>query len=156
MNTNDAVLEAPATGVCGLREFLIARVGDTPVAIAADRVETVVDATRGAEPPCDEPWVAGWFLHRERMWLSVHLAGRDAPRAAGAKRIVLRERDHARFAIEVDEVHGPAVLDEVRREAVRPAGWRAPAQWLGKGVSFDGRPVCWVDVDAVAADLAAD
>jgi chemotaxis signal transduction protein len=154
MNTNDAVLEAPAPGVCGLREFLIARVGDTHVAIAADRVETVSDAPRGAEPPCDEPWVAGWFVHRERMWLSVNLVGRDAPRAAGAKRILMRERDGARFAIEVDEIHGPAVLDEVFREPMKPAGWGAPDRWLGKARSFDGRPVCWVDVDAVAADLA--
>jgi len=154
MNTNDAVLEAPARGVCGLREFLIARVGDTLVAIAADRVEAIVDAPRLSEPPCDEPWVAGWFVHRDRMWLSVNLVGRDATREVGAKRLVIREKDHARFAVEVDEVHGPTLLDEVRREPMRPAGWRTPTRWLGRGVAFDGRAVCWVDVDAVAADLA--
>jgi hypothetical protein len=52
-------------------------------------------------------------------------------------------------------VHGPAVLDEVLREPMRLKGWSAPQKWLGKARSFDGRPVCWVDVDAVAADLAA-
>jgi len=148
------VLEAPAPLISGLREYLIARVGDVHVAVVADRVETIVDAPRGAAPPCDEEWVAGWFTYRERMWLSVSLDGRATQRALGAKRIVLREKDHARFAVEVDEILGAAILDEVKRETMRPAGWRAPEWWLFRATSFDGRPVCWIDADAIADDLA--
>ncbi len=152
MNDANAVLEAP---VRATTEFLIARVGESHVAIPADRVDCVLDARRGAEPPCDEPWVAGWFLHRDRMWLSVTLVGRDAPRGASAKRVLVRESVGARFAIEVDEVHGLALLDEVRPEPAGPSDWRAPKRWLTRGVAYDGRPVRCVNVDAVAADVSA-
>jgi len=154
MSNNDSLLATPVPAACGLREFVIARVGDAHVAVPADRVETILDGRVGAEPPCGEQWVGGWFEHRDRLWLAVRIEGRVAPRGAAVKRIVVRESDHVRFAIEVDEVFGPAVLDDVADEAPAGSDWIAPAAWLRRGAAYDGRPVCCIDVDAVAERLA--
>ncbi|MBI3875369.1 MAG: hypothetical protein HY300_05315 [Verrucomicrobia bacterium] len=89
------------------------------------------------------------------MWLVVRLEGRDAPRSPAAKRIVVREIRQSRFAIEVDEVFGVAVLDNVASTPFPAWGWRAPAGWLKRGVAHDGRTICCVDVDSVATRLAA-
>jgi chemotaxis signal transduction protein len=153
MSINDTTLQSSVPDSCGLREFVIGRVGGTHVAIPAERVESVIDAKDGSEPPCDELWVAGWFLHRDRLWLSVRLDGRDVPRATVAKRLVIRESDHLRFAIEVDELLGSAVLDDVGTAPFDAEGWSAPSEWLRRGEAYDGRPVCCVDVDAITAHL---
>jgi hypothetical protein len=156
MRDNESLLETTVPAACGLREFVIARVGDAHVAVPADRVETVVDGRVGADPPCEEAWVGGWFEHRDRLWLAVRIDGRVPSRGVPVKRIVVREADHLRFAIEVDEVYGPAVLDDVDDAPVADGDWIAPSSWLRRGAAFDGRPVCCVDVDAVAAHVAAD
>lgn len=154
MSQTNSLADARVPATCGLRDFLVARVGGTHVAVPADRVDAVLEARAGNDPPCDEPWVGGWFVHRDRMFLAVRLDGRDAPRSPVAKRIVVRESDHARFAIDVDEVYGPAVLDDVMESPFPAVGWHAPKDWLRLGVAFDGRVICRVDVDAVAARLA--
>ena len=154
MSTHDAVLDTSASAATGLRECLIARVGQTRVAVPLDRIETVLEGSVGAEPPCDEPWVAGWFVHRDRLWLVVRLEGRRARPGANAKRIVIRESEGVRFAIEVDEVYGPAVLDHVADETIEVRGWLTPGGWLRRGAAYDGSPVCCVDVRAVAQRLA--
>jgi chemotaxis signal transduction protein len=156
MSNNDSLLATSVPAACGLREFVIARVGAVHVAVPADRVEAVVDGRVGAEPPCDEQWVGGWFEHRDRLWLAVRIDGRAERRAESVKRIVVRESDDLRFAIEVDEVYGPAVLDDVADAPVAESGWIAPAGWLRRGAAFDGRPVCCVDVDAVAGHIAVN
>jgi len=156
MSNNDSLLATPVPAACGLKEFVIARVGDAHVAVPADRVETVVDGRVGAEPPCHEQWVGGWFEHRDRLWLAVRIDGRAPSRGAPVKRIVVRESDHTRFAIEVDEVFGSAVLDDVADEPLASGDWIAPAAWLRRGSAYDGRPVCCIDVDAVAARVAVN
>ena len=158
MRNTDVVSQVTATepGTPGRKEFVVARLGHTRLAIAADRVEAVLDGTVGAEPPCGEPWVAGWFVYRDRLWLVVRLDGRRGRRGAPTKRIVIRESEDVRFAIEVDEVYGGAVLDHVATEPFRADGWFAPDGWLKRGVAYDGTPVCSIDLDAVAERLAVN
>ena len=150
------VMSAIEPATAGRKEFVVARVGHTRVALAAERVEAVIDGAAGAEPPCDEPWVAGWFVHEDRLRLVVRLDGRRMRRGAPVKRIVIRETESVRFAIEVDEVYGGAVLDHVGAEPFRADGWIAPDGWLKRGSAYDGTPVCSIDLDAVAARLSVN
>jgi hypothetical protein len=155
MSDTNAVVETSAPVATGLREFVVGRVGDIHVAVPADRVEATVAAVRGSEPPCDEPWVAGWFTHRDRLWLSVRLDGRAADCGPVGKRLVMRESTGVRYAIELDEVYGPVVLDAVANVPYPAERWAAPTEWLKVGFAHDGRPICCVDVDEVTKSVVA-
>ena len=154
VSRRSSVARAVVPAACGLREVVVGRVGGVRVAVPADRVETVLDGSIRGTAVCDEPWVSGWFMHRDRLWLAVRLDGPRPRRGSEAKRIVIRETDHVRFAIEVDEMLGTSVMDDVSPEALGARGLPVPGGWLLDSRGRDGLPICCVDVDAIASRLA--
>jgi purine-binding chemotaxis protein CheW len=137
--------------------FLIAHLGDRPVAIDAAQVDSVVDIGEVVAVPRAEPAVRGLTALRSRVVtvIDTHLALGLAGGAAASRRAVITRIDGHHYAVLVDALDDVAPFTRMPLSTgLRLAGgWQAAAAGL---IERDGEPVLVIDLAAlVPQPLAA-
>jgi purine-binding chemotaxis protein CheW len=136
--------------------FLIARIGDRPVAIASDQVESVVDIGEIVPVPRADARVRGLAALRSKVVTVIDtraVLGLAADPATQNRAVITVIDGHA-YAILVDALEDvtPCALGPLAGGILLSPGWRA----IGSGiVELDGEPVLAIDLRAMVSGLAA-
>ena len=136
--------------------FLIARIGDRPVAIASDQVESVVDIGEIVAVPRADVRVRGLAALRSKVVTVIDTRAvlGLAPGSKTQGRAVITVIEGHAYAILVDALEDvtPCALQPLAGGITLCAGWRA----IGSGiVELDGEPVLAIDLRAMIPGLAA-
>jgi hypothetical protein len=137
------------------KEGLECIIGKARVALPMEAVQQVLEYEVGAPPPLARKWVGGVGVHGDELLLSVALVPPGTGTAKRiAKGILLRtSRTGIAWAIEVASVGARVEVSLTGKPS--PGNGQLPA-WIASAQTKDGRPIGWIHVEQMLADLSRD